>query len=338
MTAKKLKNRQEITEICQNLKKKGERIVAYNGSFDLLHLGHIHSLMEAKKQGDILVVLLNSDKSVKKYKGPNRPIISQKDRAKMLTALECVDYVVIFNEINPKEILRKIKPHIYCKGPDWGKNCIEKETVEESGGKIHLLKHTPGISTSGIIKKILDIFSKPEIKAVFLDRDGTINVNKPEYLHKIKDFKFTPFAIEALQRLSKTDYKIIIVTNQSGIRRNYFRERDLKKLHHWLQRELKRKKIRIDRIYYCPHVSEDNCSCQKPKIGMLLRAVKDFNINLSKSWMVGDSGRDILMGREVNLKTIKIGDRLSKNFKVQPHFYAKNLSESIKIILGQKVN
>lgn len=338
MIVKKLKSQREIINICKNLRKRGKKIVTYNGSFDLLHRGHINSLIEAKGQGDILVVLLNSDKSIKNYKGPSRPIISQKDRIEMLAALECVNYIVLYDELNPKEILRKIKPHIHCKSQDWGKNCIERKSVEENGGEIFLLKHTPGISTSIIIKKIIKVFSEPEIRAVFLDRDGTININEPEYLYKIKDFKFTPLAVSALKKLSKTEYKIIIVANQSGIGRKYFKEEDLKKLHDWLRKELKKKKIRIDEIYHCPHSPEDNCSCRKPQIGMLLRAIKDFKVNLSKSWMVGDSERDILMGREANLKTIKIGQRLPRELKIQPHFYAKNLSEAVKIILNKKVN
>jgi len=171
-----------------------------------------------------------------------------------------------------------------------------------------------------------------QIKTVFLDRDGTININEPEYLHKIKDFKFAPTAIPALQKLSKTDYKIIILTNQSGIGRGYFKEKDLKKLHQWMLTQMKKKGIRIDKIYYCPHHPKDNCPCRKPKIGMLLKAVEDFGISLNESWVIGDDERDIIMARNANVKSIKLGKKMPKKLKLEPNYYAKNLLEAVGII------
>jgi D-glycero-D-manno-heptose 1,7-bisphosphate phosphatase len=247
-----------------------------------------------------------------------------------------VDYITIFDEITPLKILSKIKPHIYCNGPDWGENCIEKEVVEKHGGKIYILKWSKGLSTTKIIKKISDVYSKPQKKAVFLDRDGTININEPEYIHKIEDFKFVPYVIPALQKLSKTDYKIIIVTNQSGIGKEYFKKQDLEKLHRWMIGELKKKNIRIDKIYYCPHQAKDNCSCRKPKGGMLFQAVKDFGLDLSKSWIIGDSERDVITGRRTNVKTILLGNVGKAKFsklKISPHYWAKNFLDVVNIIL-----
>mgnify|MGYP001559257438 CR=1 FL=1 len=155
----KIKNQKEIIALVQKLRKEGKKIATYNGSFDILHLGHVKSLQEARKQGDVLIVPLNSDKSIKAYKSPKRPIIPQSQRAQMLAALSCVDYVVIFNETNPIKILDKIKPDIHCNGADYGKNCVEKDIVEKNGGKIHILKWIPNLSTSKIIKKILDVYS-----------------------------------------------------------------------------------------------------------------------------------------------------------------------------------
>lgn len=332
MIRKKNGTQKEITRIVKNLKKQNKKIVTFNGSFDILHAGHIKSFQEAKKLGDILIVLLNSDKSVRSYKGPNRPINSQEDRAQVLAALEYIDFITVFDELTPNEILAKIKPDIHCKGKEWGKNCIERAVVEKNGGRIHILKWQKGLSTSRLIEKFSEVYSKLSPKAVFLDRDGTININEPEYLYKKKDFKFVPNTIPALQKLSKIDYKIIILTNQSGISRGYFKEEDLKKLHHWMIQELKKKGIRIDRIYYCPHHAKNNCSCRKPRTGMVLRAVKDFGIALNKSWIIGDSERDIIMGRKTNLKTVKISKKMSKKLKLEAHYYVKNLSEAISII------
>lgn len=331
----KIKTLKEIIVLVKKFKNQGKKIVTYNGSFDILHVGHILSIQEAKTQGDILIVLLNSDSSVKLYKGPNRPILPESERVDMIAALTAVDYVTIFDEINPKEILNVIKPDIHCNGSDWGKNCIEREIVEKNGGEIHVLTWHKTYSTTNIIRKILEAYKNPSIRAVFLDRDGTINENKSGYIHKVSDFIFTPFAVEVLKKLSKTDYKIIIVTNQSGIGRGYFTQEQFNKLTAWMLDEFQKRGIRIDKVYWCPHVPEDNCSCRKPKIGMLLSAVKDFGISLSHSWFIGNNEHDVIAGREANVQTIKINKKMPKELLLEPNYYAKDLREAAKIILEE---
>ncbi len=156
----KIKSQKEILSIVKNLKKAEKKIVVRNGSFDLLHLGHVKSLQEAKLQGDILIVLLNSDKSVKTYKDPGRPIVLEEQRAKMLEALECVNYVVIFDETNPKKMLAKIKPDVYCVGYDHRKNSPYTNLVVKNGGKIHKIKNFKNLSTTKLIEKISRIHDK----------------------------------------------------------------------------------------------------------------------------------------------------------------------------------
>ena len=342
MNQNKPKLIKEITPIIKKLKKSGKKIVAYSGTFDILHVGHILSIQEAKKQGDILIILLNSDKSIRKYKGPQRPINCQVDRVKILSVLSAVDYIVIFNELTPNKILSKIKPDIYCVGTDWGRGNIERRIVEENNGKIHILKNIKGGSSSKIIQKILKQYRKPVVKAIFLDRDGVINKNEPEYLYKIKDFKFLPGVMRGFKKLSKTKFKIIIITNQSGIARGYFTENDLKKLHNWVLNLLKMKGVGIDKVYYCPHHPDfgdekyrKKCNCRKPNLGLVQKAVEDFKISLNDSWLIGDDTRDILMGRTANLKTIFIGKNQKEfnKLKILPHYFAKNFLEAINIIL-----
>jgi rfaE bifunctional protein nucleotidyltransferase chain/domain len=150
----KIKTKAEIEEISKDLIQRNKKIVTCNGCFDILHIGHIKFLKEAKKQGDVLIIGLNSDSSVKQNKGPERPINNEDDRAEILAALEMVDYITIFNETTPISLLETIKPDIHCNGEEYRENCIEAETIKKYGGKIHLIKLKAGISTTNIIKKI----------------------------------------------------------------------------------------------------------------------------------------------------------------------------------------
>jgi len=147
-----------MPELMQDLKKQNKKIVTCNGTFDILHIGHIKFLKEAKKQGDILIVGINSDKSVKENKGPDRPINNEKNRAETLAALECVDYVIIFDEKTPIKLLEKIKPDIHANGEEYGRDCIEAPTVKKHGGKIHLIKNYGGFSTTKLIENIKKVY------------------------------------------------------------------------------------------------------------------------------------------------------------------------------------
>ena len=138
----------------------GETVVWTNGTFDLLHPGHINSLQAARQLGAVLIVGLNSDASVRSYKGPSRPILTQDERAVMVCALECVDYVLIFEEPTPEVALAKLKPDIHCKGaeyaPPHGRPVPEADLVRSYGGRIEFLPLVPGISTTELLKRIRD--------------------------------------------------------------------------------------------------------------------------------------------------------------------------------------
>lgn len=150
----KIKSLKELANIVRRLKAGGKKISALSGAFDILHPGHIDFLERCKKSGDILIVLLNSDKSVRSYKGKGRPIHNEAARAKVLSALASVDFICVFNEPDPRRALAVLKPDIFCQGDDWGANCVERETVERHGGKIKVFKKIKGFSTSSIINKI----------------------------------------------------------------------------------------------------------------------------------------------------------------------------------------
>lgn len=134
--------------------KKNQILVTINGSFDLMHAGHLYILHQAKQLGDVLLVALNSDSSIKAYKDVRRPIIPLTERLEMLAALEFVDYVTWFDETDPRAILKIIAPHIHANGAEYGHECIEAEVVISSGGKIHLIDRIPKLATSDIVAKI----------------------------------------------------------------------------------------------------------------------------------------------------------------------------------------
>lgn len=141
----------------EGLKAKGLRIATLNGSFDLLHAGHLHIIYEASKQADVLIVALNSDTSIRAYKSKTRPIVPLEYRVEMMTAIAFVDYVTWFDETTPCKILEIIKPNIHINGVEYGSDCVESEIVKQGGGKIHLVKRVPGLSTTTLINKIKEL-------------------------------------------------------------------------------------------------------------------------------------------------------------------------------------
>jgi len=151
---KKLISPSEIASWSEETKSQGLTIATLNGSFDLLHAGHLYMIYEASKQGDILLVALNSDASVKRYKSPHRPIVPLEYRLQMMAALSFVDGVTWFDETEPSALLKKIKPNVHVNGEDWKGKSPEEKTVLEFGGRVVYLPLIPGLSTTDILKKI----------------------------------------------------------------------------------------------------------------------------------------------------------------------------------------
>lgn len=149
--------RKQAAELIQELKNQGKKVVFTNGCFDILHVGHLRYLEQAREQGDLLIVGVNSDDSVKRLKGPTRPINCELDRAEMLAGLKAVDYTVIFTEDTPVEVIDELKPSIHVKGGDYKKEDLpETEVVERNGGEVRILMLVDGKSTTNVVNKILD--------------------------------------------------------------------------------------------------------------------------------------------------------------------------------------
>jgi len=152
--ALRLVPRHALGQLATTLRAKGKRIVTVNGSFDILHNGHLYILNEARQKGDVLIVGLNSDASVRSYKGPERPITPERRRAEMLLALRMVDYVHIFDECDPIAFLKEVNPDVHVNGSEYGEQCIESETVRRGGGRLHIVNRIPGLSTSGVLASL----------------------------------------------------------------------------------------------------------------------------------------------------------------------------------------
>ncbi|MDH4100559.1 MAG: D-glycero-beta-D-manno-heptose 1-phosphate adenylyltransferase [Nitrospirota bacterium] len=146
-----------LAATCRDLREQGKRIVFTNGCFDILHVGHTRYLQKARETGDCLVVAVNSDASVRGLKGPTRPIVPQAERAEMLAALGCVDFVTIFDAPTPLETIKALKPHFLVKGGDWSiENIVGGPEVRSWGGDVKNITYIEGSSTSNIIEEILN--------------------------------------------------------------------------------------------------------------------------------------------------------------------------------------
>ena len=151
----KIKSLKEVKRIARRLKAKGKRIVFTNGCFDILHYGHLKYLQKCKKLGDVLIIGLNSDSSVKRLKGKKRPLAGEKERASILAALEFVNYVVPFKEDTPLRLIKEISPNVLAKGGDWKKkDIVGSEHVLEKGGKVASVSFVKGYSTTDLIHRI----------------------------------------------------------------------------------------------------------------------------------------------------------------------------------------
>ena len=150
-----LVKREDLRALIDTIHHSGKTVVTTNGCFDILHVGHVRYLEKTKTFGDFLIVLLNSDKSVKSIKGPSRPINNENDRAEILSALRCVDYVVLFDEDSPKNLLDEMKPDVYTKGADYTMETLpEADIMKKNGTRVEFIEFVDGKSTTNVINKM----------------------------------------------------------------------------------------------------------------------------------------------------------------------------------------
>ncbi len=355
MIQDKIKTRDELAVICEQLRTEGRKIGFTSGSFDLLHAGHVDYLERARALCDCLIVAVNSDESVKRYKGNNRPLNLQDHRIHVIAGLESVDYVFVFHERRNKQNIAAIKPDFYFKAGDYkAEQLTSGELVESYGGRVVLIPLKFDISTSGLIEKMnaggttyreddenVGHFDRRQSKstpAIFLDRDGTIN-RDVSYLHEPEQFELLPGVLDGLRRFRRMGYKLIIITNQGGIGLGYFTKEEFYRVNRYMLMQFGQNEIMIDKIYFCPHSLAEKCECRKPGTLLIHRAKDDMNIDLQHSYFIGDSWVDIAAGHAAGMQTILVHYGKSvdtSHFPVQPDVQVETMIQAADYILEQE--
>ena len=174
-------------------------------------------------------------------------------------------------------------------------------------------------------------------RAVFIDRDGTM-AKDVNYCRRPEDFVLFPNTARAIKLLNEHGFKVIVVTNQSGIARGYFTEETLSQIHKKMKQELAEEGARVDGIYYCPHHPDDNCDCRKPKPKLVLQAAREHDIDLKRSFVVGDLSMDIELGKAAGCKTILLRNLPQEDTGVSPDCIASDLLEAARYVLRWKNN
>lgn len=316
-SASKILSRDGAQQLREAWRRQGKSVVFTSGVFDILHRGHVEYLEHARALGDVLLVALNSDASVRKNKGDDRPIVLEAERARLLAGLESVDAVFVFDEQNNQKNIECLKPDVYAKAGDYSRDKLSSAALVESyGGRVELVQFVPGSSSSAIIDKIVQNYlgqvstvmpaeSYQKAPAIFVDRDGTI-IESVEYLGDPAKCKLLPGALGALRVLGDMGFRIVMVTNQPGVGLGYFTLEDLYRVNRVILKAAGKLGAKFHKLYICPHSHAEDCACRKPKAAMIERAVKELNIDLSQSFVIGDTTLDLMMARNAGVKSILV--------------------------------
>ena len=287
------------------------------GSFDLLHAGHVQYLGAARELCDRLMVAVNSDASVSRYKNPLRPVVPERERMYVVAGLAAVDAVTLMEEDRPLSLLLRWKPDLYIKGGDYAEDALRSgDAVKEYGGKVAVIRSGFETSSSKLIERIGVLArtrrpTPPPAQGfrglVLLDRDGTLIRNVP-FLHDPAKVEILPGVIDGLLKLQAAGLRLAIVTNQQGIGLGYYTVQDFIAVNQRLLRELGARGVRISKIYFCPHSLAEQCSCRKPATGMITRAMRDFGAAPEQTFLAGDSDDDMQAGADAGCQTVRVGE------------------------------
>lgn len=306
--------REDVVACVQALREKNGdsfKIGYTSGTFDILHRGHVTYLKKARQMCDHLIVAVNSNLSVKGYKSSLRPINHQNDRALVLSSLECVDSVFIFDDLNNNNNIELIKPDLYIKAGDYTVEQLSSAPqVFAYGGDVKIIKFEDNISTTTIIDKcatISNIVMPPSSKkekrpAVFVDRDGTI-IKLVNYLSEVDRVELVDGATEGLKKFAEAGYRIVMTTNQPGIGLGFFSLDDFFKVTLRVFKLVSEQGVLFDKVYFSPAGKGEKCDFRKPSTGMGLRAKNELNVDIENSIVIGDSTADLEFGKRLGCPT-----------------------------------
>jgi rfaE bifunctional protein nucleotidyltransferase chain/domain len=313
---KKIRSQAETDAWVNEQRAAGWRIGFTCGAFDLLHAGHVQYLAAAREKCDRLLVAVNSDESIQRYKSALRPINPWDQRALVVASLESVDCVANLDEDRPRELIERWLPDFYIKGGDYRTGSLRSgETVAKYGGETVFIPVEYESSTSRVIEYVQALekhgvpagFNSVEPTGlVLLDRDGTL----------VRDAIFDPKSIEllngvleGLKALYAAGVRLCLVTNQQGIGYGYFGYRDFVDANRALLRVLGAAGILISKIYFCPHSLADRCECRKPGAALLRRAMLEQRVDPERTFLIGDTETDMRAATLAGCHGLNVGEQ-----------------------------
>jgi rfaE bifunctional protein nucleotidyltransferase chain/domain len=299
----------------------GHRIGFTCGSFDVLHAGHVQYLAEARRLCDRLLVAVNSDESIRRYKSPLRPINPEDQRMYVVAGLASVDAVTRMDDDRPLRLIERWKPDLYIKGGDYSVDGLRSgDAVRAYGGAVEVIRPEFETSSTRMFERIglLEVHAKPldaparrargALRGLaLLDRDGTLIRNIP-FLHDPEQVELLPGVADGLKQLQDAGVALAIVSNQQGIGLGYFTVQDFIAVNQALFRRLSPHGIKISRVYFCPHSLAEDCSCRKPAPAMIARALRDFEVPAERAFVIGDTAADLEAGAAAGCRTFQVGD------------------------------
>ena len=331
----KIRSAAQVDSWIQAERGAGRKIGFTCGAFDVMHAGHADYLAQAKARCDRLLVAVNSDESIQRYKNPLRPVNPWNERAFVVAALEATDCVTILEDDRPLALIERWKPDLYIKGGDYSPFALRSSSaVAAYGGEsIVITSDFPSASTTDLFELIqtLALHEAPlpahpsHAKGlVLIDRDGTL----------VKDATFDPGQVEllpgvaeSLTRLQEAGYLLCIVSNQQGIGLGYFGYRDFIDGNRKLLRLLGKRGIAIRKIYFCPHSLGQPCDCRKPAPGLILKALRDLNATPKTTFVIGDSAEDMEAARAAGCSGLYVGPH-------HPRYATITFSEAAETVMA----
>jgi rfaE bifunctional protein nucleotidyltransferase chain/domain len=284
------------------------------GAFDILHAGHVDYLERARSLCDRLLVAVNSDRSIQRYKNALRPINPEFQRMTVVAALASVDAVTLLEDVRPLTQLERWRPDLYIKGGDYEAAKLRSAAVvEQYGGRVAVLPMRFDISTSKILEAVAATSlhappppDKAVEKIVCLDRDGTLIRDVP-FLNDPAQVELLPGVGEGLAELQRLGFALVLITNQQGIALGYYGVREFIAVNQAMFRLLEPFGVKISRIFFCPHSAAEACACRKPNALLLEQALAWYGVKPENAYMIGDRSQDVEAGDRAGCRSILVG-------------------------------